>query len=90
LKPILGSTTRDRTPTIRATVRDSRTDLVKANVKLFVDGVPKTAFSYNVTTDRLAFTPKSKLSFGKHRVKVETQDAAGNLMAKAWSFRIVR
>lgn len=36
--PARGSRTRDRTPTIRATVRDAQTDLARSNAALWVDG----------------------------------------------------
>lgn len=91
LKPKPGSSTRDRTPTIKATVKDNLTNLSKGHIKLFLDGkqVPKTKFSYNRSTDGLTHTSK-KLTFGKHAVKIVARDAAGNVALKSWSFRVVR
>ncbi len=69
LKPAPGSSTRDRTPLIAATVRDEQTNLAKTNIKLFMDGNKKTTFSYDRSTDRLSYT-SGRLSFGRHTVKI--------------------
>lgn len=78
---------RDRTPTIRATVTDETTDLRKADIRLFVDGRPKTTFFYKRDTNELVYD-SPKLSFGRHTVEVRATDEAGNEAAKTWSFRI--
>ena len=80
---------RDRTPRITATVRDETTNLAKPNIRLFVDGRRKTTFSYDRSTDRLAFDSPT-LSFGRHTVKVEATDEAGNKATKTWSFKVIR
>jgi glucose/arabinose dehydrogenase/PKD repeat protein len=89
--PVPKSTTEDRTPRIAATVRDAQTDLIKKYTKLYLDGEPilQGAFSYNRDTNRLTYTSE-RLSRGKHTVKVEARDAAANVAARTWSFRIVR
>jgi hypothetical protein len=46
LRPAPGSTIRDTTPLIAATVRDNQTKLAKSNMNLYVDGRRKTSFSY--------------------------------------------
>ncbi len=89
LRPAAGSAIRDRTPTIKATVRDNRTNLAKANIKLYVDGRRKTIFSYNRSTDRLAYTT-GRLAPRRHTVKVVAKDAAGNVATKNWRFRVRR
>ncbi len=89
LRPAPGSAIRDRTPRIGATVRDSATNLAKGNVKLYVDGKPKTTFSYDRATDRLAFA-SGKLSYGKHTVKVAARDAQGKATTRTWSFKVMQ
>lgn len=89
LSPKPGSTVRDRTPTVRATARDSQTNLAKSNVRLFVDGRRVTTFSYDRANDRLTYTGH-KLSFGGHNAKVVARDDAGNVTSRAWRFRVAR
>ena len=90
LQPSPNSTTRDKTPTIRATVKDQQTDLAKANVRLTVDGkaVAETEFSYNPSTDRLTFTPERELPAGRHTVKVAAKDDVLLVGQSAWSFKV--
>ena len=87
-RPAPGSTTRDRTPSIAATVRDTQSDLAKPDIKLFVDG-NRRDFSYDRSTDRLSFTPGSGLTFGKHTVKVMADDSVLSA-TRSWSFSVVR
>ncbi len=89
MSPRPSSTTRDRTPTIKATVRDGQSNLVKGNVKLYVDGRRVTTFSYSASTDRLSYTTKS-LSYARHTAKIVATDAAGNSVTKTWSFKVAR
>ena len=79
----------DRTPTIVATVRDARTELTENNLRLYLDGVARGAFSYDAGTDRLSYT-SGKLSYARHTVKVVARDAAGNVAIKTWRFEAVR
>ena len=88
LRPAPSSSTRDRTPTIRATVRDGESELAASDMRLRVDGAKK-AFAYDPVTDRLSRTT-GKLSYGRHSVRVAAEDAAGNATARAWSFKVVR
>ena len=90
LKPRAGSSVRDRTPRIQATVRDSQTDLAKGDVRLYLDGRSVHTFSYDPETDVLGRVPTSPLSYGSHAVKVTATDAAGNTTAKTWRFRVER
>lgn len=89
LVPKPGSSTKDRTPAIKATVKDNLMNLSRSHIKLYLDGKRITTFSYNRSTDRLTYTSK-KLSLGKHTVKLVARDAAGNVMVKKWSFKVVR
>lgn len=90
LLPSPGSTTRDKTPTIRATITDLQTDLAKANLRLAVDGraVAEAKFSYNPSTDGLAFTPERGLPAGRHTVKVVARDDVLLTGQGTWSFRV--
>ncbi len=88
LRPAAGSVIRDRTPTIRATVRDDRANLAKRDIKLYMDGQRKTTFSYNRATDRLAYT-SGKLTYGRHTVRILATDGR-NEMTRSWVFRVVR
>ena len=87
-RPAPGGEIRDRTPTVRATVRDGESELASSGISLYVDGAEK-AFSYDPDTDRLSRT-MGRLSYGRHSVRVAAEDAAGNATARAWSFKVVR
>jgi hypothetical protein len=91
VRPVPGSTTTDRTPTIAATVTDQQTNLAKSNLTLLVDDVtiPRTAFSYNRSTDRMSYTPEKKLSLRSHAVEVIAQDGSELSTTRSWSFEIV-
>ena len=87
LSPRPGAKTFDRTPTIRATIKDNRTNLRKGNIKLYVDGRRKTNFRYSTGTDRLSYTIR-RLAYKRHSVRIVTKDAAGNTAAKSWRFTV--
>lgn len=89
VRPAPGSTTRDRTPRIAATVSDAETELAKQSITLRVDGRPKTNFLYDRSTDRLVY-PSRTLGYGRHTVEIRARDAQGLGGSKTWSFRIVR
>lgn len=87
LSPKPGASTRDRTPTISATIRDNATDLQKSNIKLYVDGKLKTAFSYDRNTDRLSYTT-GRLANKRHSVRIVATDDANNTSARTWRFTV--
>jgi N-acetylneuraminic acid mutarotase len=87
LSPAPDARVRDRTPTIRALVRDN-TELTRSDIRLFVDGRGK-RFSYDQGTDRLSHTSR-RLSYGWHKVRIVATDKAGNRTVETWSFRVVR
>ncbi len=89
MKPVPASKTRDRTPLISATVQDDRSELMKSDIRLFVDGKEKTSFSYDQVKDKLSYT-STRLSYARHTVKIVADDAAGNTAIKAWRFTVVR
>jgi len=88
MSPAPNSKTRDRTPTVRAVVRDRGSDLARANIKLYVDGRAR-RFSYRPRTDRLAYTT-GRLEPGRHTAKVVATDPSGNRSTRTWRFKVVR
>jgi len=89
MSPRHASIIRDRTPTIKATVRDNLTNLIKSNIKLYVSGrlISATKYSYKASTDQLVYN-SPRLSTGKKTVKIVATDAAGNVGTKSWQFTI--
>ena len=81
--------TRDRTPAIVATVRDDQTKLSAGDIRLYVDGRQRSAFSYGSATYRLRYA-SGTLSYGSHTVRIVAKDAAGNTGDTSWTFRVVR
>ena len=84
--PAPGASTRDRTPTISALVRDSQTDLAGARVTLFLDGRRVNA-SYSQASNRLKYTPRNPLRGGRHTVRVIANDGALS-SSRVWRFRV--
>jgi hypothetical protein len=89
VRPKPDSRTQDRTPTIIATARDEPTGLTKNDLRHYLDGVARGAFSYNGGTDRLSYT-SGKLSYARHTVKIVARGAAGNVAVQTWRFEVVR
>ncbi len=88
ISPKAGSKTADRTPLIKARIRDDSGELRPRNIKLFVDGKKK-AFRYVAgNRDLLRATPR--LSLGRHTVKVIATDRFGKRAVKSWRFAIVK
>jgi subtilisin family serine protease len=81
--------TRDRTPTITATVRDDRDELSQNNISLALDGEARSNISYDASTDRLTYQ-SGRLSVGEHTVTINAADAAGNDTTRTWTFKVVR
>ena len=88
-RPAPGSSIRDRTPRISATVTDNETDLQKSAVKFYLDGDRKTGFDYDAGTDRLTYDAP-RLSTGRHTARVVAEDEAGNLTPYQWGFKVVQ
>lgn len=87
--PAKSSTVRDRTPTIRAKVRDAETSLTKGNMKLYVDNQRITTFTYYQGIGKLTYKSR-KLSLGRHTVKVVANDGHGLGKSYAWRFKVAR
>jgi PKD repeat protein len=81
--------THDRTPSVRATVRDDQGGLTRRHVTLQVDGV-KRAIRFITSTGRVAYDPTRSMSLGRHTVRVVATDRAGNHTVVKWTFTIRR
>ena len=92
VRPVPGSTTRERTPNIGATVADAETNLTKSDLTLFLDGIriARTKLDYSRRTDRLTYKPKTALSLGTHTARLVARDPEGLVSRRVWSFRIAR
>ena len=88
-KPAPGSSIRDRTPRVSATVTDNETDLQKSAVKFYLNGDRKTGFDYDAGTDRLTYDAP-RLSTGRHTARVVAEDGAGNVTPYQWGFKVVQ
>jgi len=88
IAPAPSSSTQNRTPLISATVRDAETDLDGTAIKLFVDGIERTA-SYDKASDKLTYQ-SAKLAPGQHTVRIEATDASGLKGQNTWKFKVVR
>ena len=80
--------TADRTPVVRATVRDAQINLAKRNIKVYFDGKRKSRFSYSPRTDRLTYKP-GRVAKKVHKVRVVAIDRMGNRTVRVWRFRVV-
>lgn len=90
LVPEPGSATGNRKPPVKARAKDNVTDLTKRNMKLFLDGRRIDTFSYDRDRNLLSYTPRAQLAYGRHTVKIEATDEAGNRAVESWRFRIVK
>ncbi len=81
--------TRDRTPTIRAVVRDAGSQLARRHVTLRVDG-RTVKVRYDARTDRMTWTPGRPMSAGRHTVRLVAVDPVGNRTVTTWRFRVRR
>lgn len=89
VEPAPSAKIRDRTPIIRAIVRDNQTNLAKQNIRLYLDGRRLTNFYYNRDNDRLA-RGTGRLSYSRHTVKIFAYDGAGNVKIAKWSFQVAK
>lgn len=83
VSPTSGTT--DATPLIRVNVRDTPVNPLRSSIRLFVDGKRVTGLSYDRASGKLSHGSK-KLGAGRHRVRVEATDAAGNAATRSWDF----
>ena len=69
------------------TVASAPCSPLASNITLRIDGVRKTGFSYDRSTDRLTFTT-GQLATGQHTVRVRAVDAQELITVRDWSFGI--
>ncbi|TYL49691.1 PKD domain-containing protein [Nocardioides sp. BGMRC 2183] len=84
------ATTRDRTPTIRATVRDRHSKVRAKDLRMRVDGRATPGLRYVARTGRVAWTPRRTLAPGRHVVRLTVRDAVGNRTVTSWRFTVRR
>jgi hypothetical protein len=84
-------------PTIRATVRDERTNLSKRDIRLYLDGSEKIRFHYDRVSGRLRYRVRGALSPGTHWVEIEAEAESGDSQVrsnstarKEWTFTVAR
>ncbi|WP_308189679.1 PKD domain-containing protein [Nocardioides sp. cx-169] len=82
--------TRDRTPTVRATVSDPGSQLTRNQLTLRVDGRVVRGVRYDARADRMTWTSGRPLSVGRHTVRLVAVDAAGNRTVMQWRFTLRR
>ncbi|HZA45506.1 MAG TPA: hypothetical protein VE568_09435 [Rubrobacter sp.] len=84
VRPVFGSTAREMTSTVAATVRDRRTNLAKGGDRRCVDGGQQNTSSYSSATDRLNYR-SGRLYDDRHAVKIVAPEASGNRVDECWN-----
>jgi hypothetical protein len=84
VRPVFGSTAREMTPTVAATVRDLRTNLVKGGNRHYMDGSQENTFSYSSATDRLNYR-SGRFYEDRHAVRIVAPEASGNRVDECWN-----
>ena len=87
VSPKPGTTTPDKTPTIRARVTDQPYTLSRYDIQLYVAGKRIPTASTRYLDGALSYTPR-QLAIGRRTVKVIVADRAGNTAQRAWAFRV--
>jgi PKD repeat protein len=78
---------RDRTPTVRATVRDRHSAVRRRDLVMRIDG-RRVDVRYDARRGVLSWTPQRALSRGRHVVRLAVADTAGNRRVVTWRFRV--
>lgn len=81
--------TRDRTPSIRATLRDDQGGLTRRHVSLQLDGRARPV-RFVPATGRVGYDAGRVLSLGSHTVRLVVTDRAGNRTVAQWRFTVRR
>ena len=82
------ATTTDATPTVRAKVVDALSSVQR--LVLRVDGDRVRPVRHDARRGRVSWTPRGRLTTGRHTVRLVAVDAAGNRAARTWRFRVSR
>lgn len=83
LAPADGAWLAQSQPEISAAFADAGSGVNPASVSVWLDGVAR---SVSANAGGFSFTPPAPLSDGRHDVRVELRDLAGNPAAAQWSF----
>ena len=82
--------TSDRTPTVRATVRDRASRVRRRSLVLRLDGRRVSGVRYGAARGRVRWTPGRRLAPGRHVVRLVARDTAGNRSVRPWRFTLRR
>ncbi|MBC2932519.1 PKD domain-containing protein [Nocardioides sp. zg-1228] len=88
VRAVRPSVTTDRTPTLRARVRDAHSSVRR--VVLQVDGARVAPVRHVARRGQVRWTPRRPLALGRHTARLVVVDAAGNRQAATWTFRVRR
>ena len=88
VRPLRG--TADRTPTVRATVRDRASGVRKRDLVLTLDGRRVTGVRWDGDRGLLRWTPRRRLAPGRHVVRLVAKDVSGNRSVRTWRFTVRR
>ena len=80
----------DRTPTVKAQVRDRDSRVRKGSIVLRLDGRRLSGVTYVAARNLVRWTPKKQLAPGSHVVRLVARDALGNRTVRSWRFTVRR
>ncbi|WP_210649238.1 PKD domain-containing protein [Nocardioides sp. SYSU D00065] len=83
-------TVRDVTPTVTARLRDGDSGVRARSIVLRVDGRRMSGVTYAAGRGLVRWTPRRRLTPGRHVVRLVARDTAGNRSTETWRFRIRR
>lgn len=86
VEPADGGTANSLRPTIKAVYSDPLSGIATDKVTMSVDG---TAVTPTAGAGEATYTPGSDLAQGRHTVRVDVEDKAGNKASKEWTFTAV-
>ncbi|HYH74145.1 MAG TPA: PKD domain-containing protein [Nocardioides sp.] len=79
----------DRTPTVRARVRDRDSGVRKRSIVLRLDGRRVAGIRYDTERGLVRWTSRRRLAPGRHVVRLLAADSAGNRAVRAWRFTVL-
>jgi len=88
VRAVRPSVTADRTPTLRAKVRDAHSAVRR--VVLHVDGTRVAPVRHVARRGQVRWTSRRALALGRHAARLVVVDTAGNRRVVRWTFRVRR
>ncbi len=79
---------RSARPTLTARVADRDSEVRRRSIVLRLDGRRVSGVRYDAGRGLVRWTPARRLAPGRHVVRLEARDTAGNRATRTWSFRI--